>query len=72
MRSAVTKRIKAGLPKASAVSGRLYTFLIRTCVLNLIAQIAIGTPIAAQTLAKPRPALMDRQTGIELALCGRE
>jgi len=29
---------------------RIYTSLIRTCALNLIAQIAIGTPIAAQTL----------------------
>ena len=60
MRSQVAERIEAGVWKASAVSSRLYTSLIRTCVLNLIAQISIGTPIAAQTLPNPQPALMER------------
>jgi len=61
MRRHVTERIKTGVWKASAVSSRFYTSLIRTCLLNLIAQIAIGTPIAAQ-VAQPthqRPAITD-------------
>lgn len=62
----VIGNLKAGVWRASAVSGRLYTSLIRTCVLNLIAQIAIGTPIAAQTLANSQPGLMERQTAIVL------
>ena len=71
MRSHLTERIKAGVWKASAASNRIYTSLVRTCVLNLIAQIAIGTPIAAQTLPNPHPALMDRQTVCIGIQCGR-
>jgi hypothetical protein len=56
MRSHLTERIEAGVWKASAVSSRIYTSLVRTCLLNLIAQIAIGTPIAAQTLPNSQPA----------------
>ena len=67
MRSHVTEGTRASAWKASAVLSRS-TSLIRTCVLNLIAQIAIGTPIAAQSLPNPQPALMDRQTEIALAL----
>jgi hypothetical protein len=59
--------IKAGVLKACAASSRLYTSLIRTCLLNLIAQIGIGTPIAAQPLPNSQPALMGRQTQIALA-----
>ena len=49
MKSQVTERIETGVSTASAVLARLYDSLIRTSVLNLIAQIAIGTPIAACT-----------------------
>jgi uncharacterized protein YndB with AHSA1/START domain len=49
VRSHVTERIRASAWKASAVLS-LSTSLIRACLLNLIAQIALGTPIAAQTL----------------------
>lgn len=68
MRSHVTRRIKAGGWKASAVTSRLYTSLIRTCVLNLIAEMVISTPVTAQSLPNPQPELMDRQTEIALAL----
>jgi len=71
MRSHVTERIKAGVWKASVTSGRIYTSLVRTCVLNLIAQIAIGTPIAAQTLPNSHPGSMDRQTVCSGIRCGR-
>jgi len=67
MRRHVTARIEAGIWKASAVSSRIYTSLILTCVPNLIAQIAIGTPIAAQTFPNSQPALMDGQAEIALA-----
>jgi hypothetical protein len=66
--------IKAAVWKAGAVSSRLYTSLIRTCLLNLIAQIVIGTPIAAQTLPNSQPALMDasRCIGTLSASCKSE
>jgi hypothetical protein len=67
MRSHVTEGSRASAWKASAVLS-LSTSLIRSCVLNLIAQIVIGTPIAAQSLPHPQPALMERQTEIALAL----
>lgn len=41
---------------------RLYAYARRTCILNLIAQIALGTPVAAQTRENSRPVLMPRQT----------
>jgi len=40
---------------------RLYAYAIRTCILNLIAQIALGTPVAAQTRENSHPLLMPRQ-----------
>jgi len=68
MRNHMTETIEAGVWKASAVSERLYRSLIRTSVLNLIGQIAIGTPIATQTLPHARPAPIDRQVEIALPL----
>jgi hypothetical protein len=67
MRGHLTERIEAGVRKASAVSSRIYTSMVRTCVLNLIAQIAIGTPIAAQTLPNSQTPFMDRQAELALA-----
>ena len=47
---------------------RLYACALRACILNLIAQIALGTPLAAQTRGLSRPVLMNRQKEIALAL----
>lgn len=41
---------------------RLYAYAIRTCILNLIAQIALGTPVAAQIRENSHPLLMPGQT----------
>ena len=67
MYSHVTEGSRASAWKASAVLS-LSTSLIRACVLNLIAQVAIGTPIAAQAVPNPQPAVMDKQAEIALAL----
>jgi hypothetical protein len=53
----VTEKIRAAIWKAVTVSGQLYISLIRTCVLNLIAQIAIGTPIGAKIRSEWLPVL---------------
>lgn len=45
----------------------LYTSQIRACILNLTALLALGTP-AAQAQGDSRPALMERQKEIALAL----
>src|SRR5215813_9038795 len=50
-----------------SVLDRLNTRIIRTCVLNLIGQIAFGTPMAAQAQENSHAAL-DQQKEIALAL----
>jgi hypothetical protein len=69
MKSQVTKTDTPQDVKTPSVLDRLSTPIIRTCVLNLIAQIALGTPMAAQAQRNSRPALMDRQNVIVLGAC---
>jgi len=46
MRNELTETAKPDF--ANSVLDRLNTPIVRTCLLNLIAQIALGTPIAAE------------------------
>ena len=48
MKIRVTKSAAPSTLKKPSIVDRLNSPIVRTCVLNLIAQIALGTPMAAQ------------------------
>jgi len=48
----VADTVRPDFVKGSSFVDRLKTSILRTCVLNLIAQIALGTPTAAHTQRK--------------------
>jgi hypothetical protein len=64
MQSQVIATAKPNSVKSSSVLDRLNTPIIRACVLNLIAQIALGTPMAAQARRNSHLAVLDRQNVI--------
>ena len=66
MKNQLTENAKADVLKS--VLDRLNTHIIRACVLNLIAQVTLDTPMAAHAQGNPQPALTDRQKEIGLAL----
>ena len=66
MKSRVTKTPTPGPVDSASILVWLNTPIIRACVLNLIAQIALGTPMAAQARRNSHLALLDRQNAIAL------
>ena len=48
METLVTQVQTSGIANCVPHLRRFYTPLIRACLLNLVAQIALGTPVAAQ------------------------
>jgi len=69
MKSQVTKTDTPQGVRSPSVLDRLNTPIMRACVVNLIAQIALGTPMAAQAQRNSRPAVMDRPNMIALRTC---
>lgn len=69
MKNRIIETAEPAFAKSLSVLDRLNTpIILRTCVLNLIAQIILGMPMAAQAHGNSQPALMDRQKEIALAL----
>lgn len=66
MKNQITETTKPDSVKS--LLNRLNTSIIRACVLNVISQIALGTPSPAQAQGNFHPAQMDRQKEIALAL----
>ena len=66
MKNQLTESTKPDSVKS--LLNRLNIPIIRVCVLNVISQIALGTPVAAQAQGNFHPAQMDRQKEIALAL----
>ena len=60
MKSKATEAAASIVPNNAGVLIRICTALIRTFLLNLIAQIALGTPVAAQTPDKRLNILKDQ------------
>lgn len=64
-----TKTTKTYLVKSPSVLDQLKAPFVRTCMLNLIAQMALGTPMAAQVPRNSHPTLMARQRVIAPSTC---
>lgn len=55
MKDQVGDTARPAFVKGASFLDRQKTSILRTCVLNLIAQIALGTPVAGQATFTPHP-----------------
>lgn len=71
MKGKATEAAASIVVNYAGAANRICTSLKRTFLLNLIAQIVLGTPVAAQTPDNLMPAHMDHKQEIALALSAR-